>query len=126
MKLVHILLVTLVFSQLPLPEPETRQGSSTVVEMNNKSEFVPNEITISVGDDVVWKNTSDLVHTVTCQPEEAVDANNVNLPKGAEAFNSGRLSPGGSFKKTFTVKGTYKYFCIPHEATGMVGTVVVK
>ena len=36
------------------------------------------------------------------------------------------LNKGDTFKQTFNVPGTYKYFCIPHEAACMVGTIVVE
>ena len=47
------------------------------------------------------------------------------LPDGAEAWDSGPLKPGESFTSTFTVPGTYAYFCIPHVLSGMRGTVEV-
>jgi plastocyanin len=40
-------------------------------------------------------------------------------------FDSGNIEEDGSFSHTFTVKGTYKYVCVMHEAMGMVGTVIV-
>ena len=36
------------------------------------------------------------------------------------------MPPGGTFDYTFTVPGTYRYFYVPHEALGMIGTIVVK
>ena len=48
------------------------------------------------------------------------------MPKGAVAFDSGFIPPGGDYRYTFTVPGTYKYFCLPHEKAGMVGVIVVK
>jgi plastocyanin len=35
-------------------------------------------------------------------------------------------NPGNTYQHTFTVPGTYRYFCQPHESNGMVGEVVVK
>jgi len=48
------------------------------------------------------------------------------LPKGATAFDSGFIPPGGDYSYTFTVPGTYRYFCLPHEKAGMFGMIVVK
>jgi plastocyanin len=55
----------------------------------------------------------------------AVTAQDAALPPNTKEFDSGLISPGKDYSHTFTVPGTYKYFCIPHEAAGMVGTVVV-
>jgi plastocyanin len=59
-------------------------------------------------------------------PEDATNVNDVSLPKGAATFDSGFMPPGATFDYTFTVPGTYHYFCVPHEKAGMVGTIVVK
>ncbi len=47
------------------------------------------------------------------------------LPDGADPWDSGILQPGESFSYTFTVPGTYSYFCLPHVLSGMLGTVEV-
>jgi hypothetical protein len=42
------------------------------------------------------------------------------------AWNSGYLvHPKDHFEIRLTVEGVYDYFCIPHEAAGMVGPIVV-
>jgi plastocyanin len=41
-------------------------------------------------------------------------------------FDSGFLQPGGTFTHTFTAAGTYKYVCVVHEPSGMMGQIVVK
>lgn len=96
------------------------------VAMNNQLRFTPGTIRISAGETVTWRNTSDLPHTVTADPSKAMDPSNVSLPDGAETFDSGTLNPGDVFERTFTVPGTYRYVCLPHEAAGMVGTVIVE
>lgn len=35
------------------------------------------------------------------------------------------MEPGESFEITLPLPGVYDYFCAPHEATGMVGRVIV-
>jgi plastocyanin len=65
-----------------------------------------------------------VVHSVTAVPDDASNAKDVSLPKGAPTFDSGFMAPGGTFEYTFTVPGTYRYFCVPHEKAGMVGTIV--
>lgn len=99
-----------------------------------RNEFVPDEYEASVGDTVVWKNTSDARHTVTAF-ENAI-------PDDAEYFASGGYEDedtaveaweeeGGkidlreTYEHTFEVPGRYDYFCEPHVDGGMIGTVIV-
>jgi plastocyanin len=97
-----------------------------VVRMTQTKTFEPKTITVKNGDTVVWRNVSDMPHSVTDVPSMAATAQDAALPPNAKEFDSGLVSPGKDYSHTFTVPGTYKYFCIPHEALGMVGTVVVK
>lgn len=100
--------------------------NAATVEMTDGLRFAPQTVRIQAGETVTWRNTSELVHTVTADEELASDPSNVRLPAGAEPFDSGDISPGESFSRTFDVPGTYEYFCIPHEMQGMVGTVIVE
>jgi plastocyanin len=50
----------------------------------------------------------------------------VAMPAGAQPFNSGKIKPGGSFEQKFSIPGTYKYVCEPHEEMDMKGQVIVK
>jgi plastocyanin len=105
--------------------PSGGPAGASVIKMTSALKYDPAEIVITAGETVHWKNVSIMTHTVTADPAIAKRPGDVSLPPGAEPFNSGRIGPGGSFDHTFSVPGTYKYFCIPHEAMGMVGTVVV-
>jgi len=97
-----------------------------IVTMTDELVFKPSRVTISVGQTVIWRNESVLVHTVTADPGIAARAADVALPDGAKPFNSGNIKPKGTFRRTFTIPGTYRYFCIPHEAAGMIGEVIVQ
>jgi amicyanin len=72
--------------------------------------FSPASLTIQVGDTVTWTNEDTAPHTVT-------------VTSGPVTFNSGNLAKGQSFSYTFTVAGTYSYYCAVHP--DMVGQVVV-
>lgn len=112
-----------------LAEPVAAQSSSkpaAVVGMTNTLKFKPDTVQIQAGETVRWENTSIVVHTVTADPEEATLEESVRLPEGASPFDSGNMDPEATFEYTFEVPGTYRYFCIPHEATKMYGTVIVK
>lgn len=106
------------------PQPASRDV--TVVDMNNALRFVPDQIRIKAGGTVEWRNVQSFPHSVTADPTKAANPANVALPAGAEPFNSGRIDGGKSWRHTFTVAGVYRYFCIPHEGAGMLGTVIVE
>ena len=110
-----------------VPAPWGRAAPRVIVRMTNALEFAPGTVTVGQGDTVEWRNTSHLVHTVTCDPAEAADPEaHVRMPDGASAFDSGRIAPKATYRRTFAVKGRYRYFCVPHEGAGMIGEVVVQ
>jgi plastocyanin len=103
-----------------------------VVSMTDGSQFNPQEITVQAGETVTWRNTSSVAHTVTAYSD--------SVPPDLY-FSSGRapseeqardriadelIQPDETFRSTFKETGTYEYFCIPHESSGMTGTVVVE
>ncbi|MGH7554845.1 MAG: cupredoxin domain-containing protein [Longimicrobiales bacterium] len=109
------------------PAPVAGAAGTVEVTMSNRLTFEPRVLRIKVGQTVVWRNTSDVVHTVTADPELAANTANVSIPRGARTFNSGDMAPGAAFRHAFTVVGEYKYICIPHElAGGMLGVVIVE
>jgi plastocyanin len=115
------LLLSVMFS------PARAATSSVVIKMGDEPPmYEPANVTIKAGETVEWLNNGDVVHSVTAVPGDASRANDVALPRGAATFDSGFMPPGSTFDYTFTVPGTYRYFCVPHETLGMVGTVVVK
>ncbi|GAB3030929.1 cupredoxin domain-containing protein [Natronobiforma cellulositropha] len=101
----------------------------------SRNEFLPETFETTVGEPVVWKNTSGADHTVTALER--------SLPDGAAYFASGgfededtaraawhdsfggRIAPRETYTHTFEVPGTYGYICEPHVGGGMIGTVVV-
>ena len=111
-------------------EGTVQQGPSgdvaAEVAMSNQLTYQPAVVTVSAGQAVRWRNSSAVVHTVTADPSRAMQADNVRLPSGVGAFDSGDIGPGGSFTWTFTEPGEYRYFCIPHEGAAMVGTIMVR
>lgn len=105
---------------------QAQEDPAETVGMTNTLEFTPDTVRVEVGETVLWKNSSIIVHTVTADPKKATKEESVRLPEGASAFDSGNLDPEATFTHTFTVPGTYRYFCIPHEGTKMYGTVIVQ
>jgi plastocyanin len=99
--------------------------AAAVVDLGFTS-YSPAEVTIGVGDTVEWRNTSVITHTVTNDPGRAKKPGDASAPAQAQAFDSGDIPAGQVYRRTFTVPGTYRYFCTHHEDDGMVGAVVVK
>jgi plastocyanin len=65
------------------------------------------------------------VHTTTAYHPQN-DHHPLRIPESAVAWDSGFLvHPGDHFEVTLTVPGVYDYYCMPHEAVGMVGRIVV-
>lgn len=103
-------------------------GMSTVA-------FRPEVVEVAVGETVVWKNTSSHAHTVTAYesliPEDAAFFASGGFETEQAARDGwigkteGAMYQGDEFEHTFDVPGEYPYFCVPHEKSGMVGTVVV-
>ncbi|HVH16210.1 MAG TPA: plastocyanin/azurin family copper-binding protein [Candidatus Angelobacter sp.] len=60
-----------------------------------------------------WVNSDTAPHTVTSK----------SVPSSASAFDSGNMNAGAKFSYTFTVSGTYTYYCQYHF--WMQGTVIV-
>jgi plastocyanin len=88
--------------------------------------FIPMTVIVKKGDTVEWINNAASLHSVTTNPAVAQDPKDVSLPKEAKPFDSGFMPPGAKWSYTFTVPGTYKYLCLPHEKDKMTGVVVVK
>jgi len=103
------------------------QASNTAtVKMTDQNKFDPDTVTISTGGTVTWQNAGTTPHSATFDPSKVANKADVALPSGVEPFDSGLLQGSQTWSHTFTVAGTYKYTCIPHEALGMHGTIIVK
>jgi plastocyanin len=103
-----------------------RSAGAPVVDMTDGLKFEPQQITVSVGDRVEWRNVGNIAHTVTTDPSKVADPDGVSVPDGVEPWDSGLLGAGETVTRTFKRPGTYEYVCIPHEGARMVGTVIVE
>ncbi len=105
-------------------EKNTEQPA-TIVRMTADNRFVPETVTITAGQTVEWVTVGEGIHTVVADPDLAQYPRMVQLPKGVKPFHSAAITPGRSFKHRFTVPGTYRYICTPHQPQ-MTGRVIVK
>jgi plastocyanin len=85
----------------------TAQGAEMAVQIVDFA-FEPATLEVPAGTTVVWTNAGSAPHTVTSD---------------TDAFDSGRLDPGGTFSMTFDTPGTYHYHCEFHA--NMQATIVV-
>ena len=105
----------------------------TPVSMTDDFDFDPKRVTISVGTTVKWTNDSDVGHTVTAY-DGRIPTNAAYFASGGfdsekaarNDVSGGLLTSGETYEHTFETPGTYEYLCIPHESSGMTGTVAVK
>ncbi|MBX0287884.1 copper-binding protein [Halomicroarcula sp. F28] len=110
-----------------------QSSSVRTVTMPGDLKFDPKTATIKPGGSVTWTNESDIEHTVTAYEDEIPDAAAYFASGGFESeraarnrITEGLIAPGENYEHTFDQPGTYGYFCIPHEGSGMVGTVRVR
>ena len=98
------------------------EGDVTLVSLN----FMPETLTVSVGDTVTWVNGESITHTITSGTFSDVDE--TTGLRGSEAadgvFDEKLSEKGGTFSYTFETAGTFQYFCDIHD--GMNATVVVE
>lgn len=88
-----------------------------VVEGNPN--YVPNKpvVTLTVDNNVIWKNNDDTAHTVT--PDHRSEDS-----YSGEFGSSGVLKPGDSYEFLFTEPQDVPYHCTPHP--WMEGTISVE
>jgi len=92
--------------------PKTNTGTTTSTTSGNtvtakNFSFDPQELTVTAGTEVTFKNKDSATHTFT----------------GTD-FDSGDIQAGGEFKHTFATAGSYDYHCSIHPS--MNGKIIVK
>jgi plastocyanin len=98
--------------QEPTGPQDTGDGPVVEIEIRNY-EFVPKELHIAPGTTVRWKNTTSNYHTVT--------------PDGHTQWTQWQTATmGETFEVRFDDAGTFPFYCMPHRALGMMGTVIVQ
>lgn len=86
---------------------------------SNEMRFVPQELIISSGDTVTWINEKNVYHNIRSLKKDT--------PEGAKPLKSPALrKKDDSWSYTFNITGKYDYFCVPHRAMGMVGSITVE
>jgi plastocyanin len=92
--------------------PDGTEGPVVEIEIRN-FEFSMPELHIAPGTTVRWRNTTSNYHTVT--------------PDGHSAWTQWQTAGvGETFEVRFDAVGSYPYYCMPHRALGMMGTIIVE
>lgn len=86
------------------------QGPLTHIIQVTDFEFVPQHLTVNVGDTVIWQWTGVIGHTTTSDAES-----------GPDSWSSGVLGQNDSFQVVITAEGFHPYYCIPHGGPGGQG-----
>jgi amicyanin len=95
------------------PQPQVNNSASDAAEAGVTiagMQFQPATIRVKAGEEVTWKNTAAMPHTVTGREDGKL--------------SSARLGQGAIFSHTFEQPGTYTYYCALHPS--MIGTVIVE
>ena len=109
------------------------EDDGATVRMESGQRFEPELLTVSVNETVTFVNESPDAHTVTAYEDGSPEGAAYFASGGFESEGAARddlaeglLSSGESFEVRFESPGTYRYFCIPHESSGMTGRLVVE
>jgi len=104
-----------------MPPVEIRMRAT---ERGEEVWFDPIGLYVHRGTTVRWIVEHDVHTTSAYHPTN--DHHSLRIPEEAQPWDSGFLTrPEAHFDVTFTVDGVYDYYCMPHEAAGMVGRIIV-
>lgn len=106
---------------------------AVTVEMTDDLRFEPADATVATGGTVTWENVGTVPHTVTAE-DGAIPTDATYFASGGfdsesaarENLQAGYVDEGERYRHRFETTGTYEYLCIPHEGSGMVGTLDVE
>ena len=99
---------------------DTSGGSTPSSDIQSQiASFTLENLTVSVGQKVIWENFDNAPHTVTHR------VNNSDPPSVGSEFRSSTLTQGDKYSMVFSKPGTFQYFCEFHP-TGMRATITVQ
>ena len=104
---IKIIAIAMTLLSLAPANADQRLAKTHTVIIKNFA-FVPDHLTVSIGDTVVWKNEDSAPHTATADNE----------------FDSKQLGMGQSWSFVARKRGSYPYICTYHPY--MKGELVVE
>jgi plastocyanin len=115
----------------PAPPPTTHEVR--MVQDGQSYRFQPATLTIHRGDRVRFTSVSGGPHNVSFDPAKVPDAAEAALSAGMPEQIQALWGPliteaNGTYTISFAgvPAGSYEYFCMPHMAMGMRGTITVQ
>uniref|UniRef100_A0A7N0V3N8 Plastocyanin n=1 Tax=Kalanchoe fedtschenkoi TaxID=63787 RepID=A0A7N0V3N8_KALFE len=85
--------------------------------------FVPDAFSVAPGEQIVFKNNAGFPHNIVFDEDEVpvgVDVSKISMNE-EDLLNAA----GETYTVTLSEKGTYSFYCSPHQGAGMVGKVTV-
>ncbi|XP_078441813.1 plastocyanin-like [Wolffia australiana] len=86
--------------------------------------FVPSKFSVKAGEEIVFKNNAGFPHNVIFDEDEIPEGVKVSAISMDE--ESLLNAPGETYTVKLSEKGTYSFYCSPHQGAGMVGQVTVE
>lgn len=121
------------FTEMLAPEPAPAVHEVRMVQEGSSYRFAPAKLTVKRGDRVKFVMVSGGPHNVAFDAEKVPDAAERALSAGMPDQMSPLAGPllmkaGESYTVSFAgvAPGTYPFYCMPHMAMGMQGTVTVQ
>lgn len=121
------------FTRMLAPEPSPTVHEVRMVQEGSAYRFAPAKLTVKRGDRVKFVMVSGGPHNVAFDADRVPDAAERALSAGMPAQMSPLAGPlltraGESYTVSFAnvAPGTYPFYCMPHMAMGMQGTVTVR
>ncbi|XP_073119154.1 plastocyanin-like [Henckelia pumila] len=86
--------------------------------------FVPANIEVASGEKLTFTNNAGFPHNVLFDEDEVPSG--VDVSKISMSEENLLNAKGEVYEVTLVEKGTYSFYCAPHQGAGMVGKVTVK
>ncbi len=116
--MIKLLLTTaMIMAATPALAAEFTIKEVTDYDAKKQNFFSPDKLTIQPGDTVIFENAQDEPHEVMF----------ISVPKSVDEMIMSPMhnKKGDKFSYRFTIPGTYKFHCHPHEKLGMEGILIV-
>jgi plastocyanin len=109
---------------------------TSTIEMTDELAYAPKKAKVSKGTTITFENTGSIGHTVTAYGDKIPDGasyfasggydSEKKATKAYENEQGGNVPKGETYEVTLDTAGEYEYYCIPHELSGMTGTIKVE
>nr|CAJ19272.1 plastocyanin precursor [Solanum commersonii] len=84
--------------------------------------FIPGNFSVSAGEKITFKNNAGFPHNIVFDEDEipaGVDASKISMAE-EDLLNA----PGETYSVTLSEKGTYTFYCAPHQGAGWLAKLL--